>query len=362
MNRIQQIFRDHEAAYLERFGERMPAGHRRVIEAIRECRSGSRGQHLFACDECGRTHVANSSCGNRHCPVCQNDKAAGWVYRQQLRLLPCTYFMATFTIPDQLRAVARSNQAVAYRAMFECAAESLRTLEADKRFVGCHVAGFFGVLHTWGRQLQYHPHVHVVIPGGGLSPQRDQWVSAKGDFLVHVRALSALFRGKMRAAFEQAGLLDEVPPAVWQKPWVVHCKAVGDGRHTMKYLGAYVFRVAISDARIAAYDGQTVTFKYQKVGSSRWRHCTLPVLEFIRRFLQHTLPKGFVKVRHFGFCSANFAVPLQKIRELICVLYEVLRHSPVNVKPPAKPKPLKCPRCQALMRWVRFMGVPRLAT
>ena len=140
MNMIQQIFRDHGSAYLARFGDRMPETHRKVIDAVCDCRSGECGHHVFACPDCGKTHVANSSCGNRHCPVCQNDKASQWIYKQQLNLLPCTYFMATFTIPEELRAVARSNQAVIYRAMFKSASASLRTLEADKRFVGCNVA------------------------------------------------------------------------------------------------------------------------------------------------------------------------------------------------------------------------------
>jgi hypothetical protein len=290
--------------------------------------------------------------------VCQNDKAAGWVYRQQLRLLPCPYFLATFTLPEGLRALARSHPRVVYDALFDEAAASLRTLEADRRFVGCKVAGFFGVLHTWGRQLQYHPHVHFVIPGGGLSPGRDRWVTASGHFLVHVRALSRLFRGKMKATLRRAGLLALVPPEVWGQEWVVHCKPVGDGRHIMKYLGAYVFRVAISEARIAAYDGEFVTFKYQKVGSSKWRKLTVSAGEFIRRFLQHVLPAGFMKVRHFGFLSPNFGVPIQKIRELICVLYELLRQIPPPVDPPAKPKPLRCRNCSTLMRWVRFIPPP----
>lgn len=138
---------------------------------------------------------------------------------------------------------------------------ALRTLEADERFVGCKVAGFFSVLHTWGRQLQFHPHVHSVIAGGGLSADRSRWVSANGDFLVHVRALSRMFRGKIKSRLETLGLLDQVPPAVWRQEWVVHCKAVGDGCATMKYLGAYVFRVAISDARIVKYDGKTSALK-----------------------------------------------------------------------------------------------------
>ncbi|MBL7116160.1 MAG: IS91 family transposase [Kiritimatiellae bacterium] len=361
MNRIQQILRDHADLYLEQHGDRIPRAHQKVIRAICECRSGERGHHLFACPDCGDTHVACSSCGNRHCPVCQHEKATEWVYRQQLRLLPCTYFLATFTIPDELRALARTHQQVVYDAMFNCAAESLRTLEADKRFVGCNVAGFFGVLHTWGRQLQYHPHVHFVIPGGGLTKNRDRWIAANGDFLVHVRALSAMFRGKLRAALAEAGLLSQVAEAVWSRNWVVHCEAVGDGRAVMKYLGAYVMRVAISASRIVAYDGKSVRIKYQKVGSSKWRFMELSVMEFMRRFLQHVLPNGFVKIRHYGFMSPNFSVPLQKIRELICALYELLRNQPVKVPPPRKPKPLKCPRCSAIMEWRLYIPFSILA-
>jgi hypothetical protein len=360
MNRIQQIFQEHGSEYLERFG--VPSAHRKTIRAICECRSGLRGHHMFACPDCGKQHVASSSCGNRHCPVCQNDKAARWVYAQQLRLLPCTYFLATFTVPEQIRAVARAHQQLVYRAMLDCAAASLRTLEADRRFVGCKVAGFFGVLHTWGRQLQYHPHVHFVIPGGGLSKDRSEWVCAQGDFLVHVRALSKMFRGRMHQVFRRAGLLDQLPSSVWSRNWVVHCEAVGDGRHTLKYLGAYVFRVAISAARVVDYDGQRVRIKYQKVGSSKWRFLTLGVLEFMRRFLQHVLPPAFMKVRHFGFLNPNFSVPIQKIREMICTLYELLRMQPVKARPPDKPKPLRCPRCQAIMRWQWFIPAPRGVT
>jgi hypothetical protein len=172
MNRIQQIFRDHGEDYLQACGGRIPPSHRKAIRAICDCRSGACGHHVFQCAECGKTHVANSSCGNRHCPVCQHDKNADWVYRQQLKRLPCTYFMVTFTLPEELRAIARRHSDQVYAALFDCAAESLRTLEADTRFAGCKVAGFFGVLHTWGRQLQVHPHVHFIVPGGGLSADR----------------------------------------------------------------------------------------------------------------------------------------------------------------------------------------------
>lgn len=362
MSYIQQIVRDHADAYLAQYGAQASDGQRQALRAIADCRSGACGHHLFACPDCGETHVANSSCGNRHCPLCQHQKAATWVYQRQLDLLPCSYFLATFTLPPAVQAVAWRHPAAVYDALMDEAAASLRTLEADPRFVGCHVAGFFGVLHTWGRQLQYHPHAHFVIPGGGLSADRSRWIPARGDFLVHVRALSRLFRGKLRARLGALGLLAEVAPEAWRQDWVVHCECVGDGRATMKYLGAYVFRVAISDARIEAYDGQNVTFKYQKVGSSKWRRLRLSAVEFVRRFLQHVLPKGFVKIRHCGFLSPNFAVPLQKIRELICVLYELLRECPVKVTPPKTPKPLRCPQCHALMRWIKFLAPPRLGT
>ena len=355
MNTIQKIFQDHSAAYLKRFGDTLPEIHRKSMVAICECRTGLCGQHIFQCPDCGDWKMTNSSCGNRHCPVCQNQKAAEWVHSQQLRLLPCTYFLATFTLPKTRHRTARSNQRVVYNAILNYAAASLRTLEADKRFVGCNVAGFFDVLHTWGRQLQYHPHAHFVIPGGGLSKNHDQWISANGNFLVHVRALSKMFRTKMPKAFTEAGLADKIPKDVWKRDWVVHCESVGDGRTVMKYLGAYVFRVAISEARIANYDGNTVTIRYKKVGSSRWRHMQLSAFEFIRRYLQHVLPTRFVKIRHYGFLSSNSKTPIQKIRELICVLYELLRDQVEKIKSPPQHKPLRCSVCNCVMRWVRFI-------
>lgn len=353
MSAIQKIFRDHRSDYLFRFGDRIPETHRKTINAICHCRTGASGYHCFECPDCGSHTFTESSCGNRHCPVCQHNKAVQWVYRQELRLLPCTYFLGTFTLPEGLRSVARANQRAVYTALFDEAAASLRTLEADPRFVGCNIAGFFGVLHTWGRQLQYHPHVHFIIPGGGLTADRNEWKSTNGNFLVHVRALSRMFRGRMKAAMDRAGLLSLIPGDVWTQEWVVHCKAVGDGRHTMKYLGNYVFKVAVSDARILAYDGRTVTVKYQKVGSTKWRKLQLSAIEFMHRFLQHVLPKGFVKVRHYGFMSPNFKIPIQRIRELICMLYELLRDPPVT-PPPRRKIPLRCKKCKTAMKWIRF--------
>jgi len=352
MKTIQQIFCNHAEEYLARYN--VPWHQRKVLDAICKCRTSDAGQHLFSCPDCNEQHIANSSCGNRHCPICQNDKAAEWVYRQQLKQLPCTYFLTTFTLPHEFHGIARRNPAEVYRALFDASASSLKALESDKRFVGCDLTGFFGILHTWGRQIQYHPHIHYVVAGGGLSSDRDRWLAPRGDFLVHVRALSAVFKGKFKAELSRYGLLESVPGHVWRKNWVVHCKSVGNGRRALTYLGAYVFRVAISNARITDYDGTQVTFKYYKVGSKRPRKCTLDVLEFIRRYLQHVLPKGFMKVRHYGFLSAKCSVSIEKLREIIQKCAEVLRNL-LPPKPPEKVKPLTCPACSAVMKWECFV-------
>ncbi len=184
-------------------------------------------------------------------------------------------------------------------ALFEASSAAIKTLAADPKYVGTTQCGFFGVLHTWGRTLDYHPHVHYVVPGGGISEDGSQWLPSRADFFVPVRALSILFRAKFRDALERAGLLSEVDPAVWRQDWVVHSKAVGDGRASLKYLAPYVFRVAISDRRIVACEDGQVTFSYRRSGSNRWRKMTVDAFEFIRRFLQHVLPSGFQKVRHY---------------------------------------------------------------
>jgi len=352
MKTIQQIFVDHRSEYLGQY--RVGRQQRKALDAICKCRTPAAGQHTFVCPDCQQTHHADSSCGNRHCPVCQNQKAAKWVYRQQLKQLPCTYFLTTFTLPYELHGLARRHGAKVYRAFFNASANSLKALSSDKRFAGCDLTGFFGILHTWGRQIQYHPHIHYVVAGGGLSSERDRWIPPRGDdFLVHVRALSALFKGKFRAELANCALPESVPEAVWKKDWVVHCKSVGNGQRVLTYLGAYVFRVGISNARITDYDGKTVTFKYYKVGSRRPRHCTLAVLEFMRRYLQHVLPKGFMKVRHYGFLSAKCSCTIERIRELIDLASGYLCEW-VPPEPPEPFKPLTCPRCEAVMNWFCF--------
>jgi hypothetical protein len=217
-------------------------------------------------------------------------------------LLPVPYFMVTFTLPQQLRAIARSNQKLIYDLLFKTAAAALQELAQDRRFVGGQI-GMVGLLQTWKRDLSYHPHVHFIVPGGGLSADGGHWLASGQRFLVHVKPLSKLFRGKFRAALKKSELYQQVPQQVWQQEWVVHSKAVGNGQAALKYVAPYIFRVAISNKRIIKVAEGKVTFRYTPAGSKKSKLRTLPAEEFIHRFLQHVLPRGFVKVRYYGLFS-----------------------------------------------------------
>ena len=359
MNHIQQIFRLYGDEYIRRYGSKMPQQHKKVIQAILNCRSGKYGYHLYQCPECGSRHVSSCSCGNRHCPGCQQHKAKKWLFKQMRKLLPCPYFLVTFTVPEELRLLIRGHQKWAYSVMFNAGSAALKKLLKDKRFAGADQSGFFGVLHTWGRILQYHPHIHFVVPGGGLSKDRSKWMASKPNFLVHVKALSIIYKAKFRDAVRQAGLLDRIDSGVWRRNWVVNSQAVGSGKWTLRYLSRYVFRVAISNSRIISYDNHQVTFKYRKVKNSRSRRMSLDAMEFIRRFLQHVLPTGFMKIRHYGFLSPNAATSIQKIRELICVLYELAKKFAAPLKLPKPPK-LECPNCGSALVWQMFIRPARI--
>jgi hypothetical protein len=359
MPTVADVLRRYGGAYLERFCATMPGEHKKVLRAITACRTGALGTVLYACELCGRTHTVGRSCGNRHCPTCQQDKAQAWLENQLDRLLPCPYFLVTFTLPEELRALARSHQRVVYTALFEASSEALRALAADPKFIGTNRLGFFGVLHTWGRTLDYHPHVHYVVPGGGLSADGSCWLPSRADFLVPVQALSIIFRAKFRDLLEREGLLNLADPAVWRCNWVVHSQAAGDGRASLHYLAMYVFRVAIGDHRIVSCDDGKVSFTYRRVGSNRPRTMTLEALEFIRRFLQHVLPVGFQKVRHYVFLSPNSGTTLEEVRWLVTVhngaVFTLL--AMLTVPPVETPSP-RCPGCGRLMRFLGFVPAP----
>ena len=277
----------------------MLPSHLASMRAIEQCRTEALGGHLYYCTDCDESWYSYHSCRNRHCPKCQQDAAQNWLEKQCDLLLPVPYFLVTFTLPQSLRSLARSQQKCVYNLLFRSAAQSLQQLAQDSRFVGGQI-GMVGILQTWTRDLRYHPHVHFLVPGGGLSTDGERWLRAKNHFFVHVKPLAKLFRGKMRAGLHKAGLLSPIPDSVWRQPWVVDCRPVGKGESALKYLAPYVFRVALSNKRILKVEHDRVTFSYQNGETKQQRTCTLPVEAFIHRFLQHVLPRGFVKVRYYG--------------------------------------------------------------
>jgi hypothetical protein len=355
MPTVADVVRRYRGEYLQRFGARMPGEHKKVLHAIAACRTGELGTVLYCCASCGQTHAMGRSCGNRHCPTCQQDKTRTWLQTQTDRLLPCPYFLITFTLPAELRELARSHQRAVYAALFEASSQALRTLATDPRFVGTDRIGFFGVLHTWGRTLEYHPHVHYVVPGGGISADGSQWLPSRVDFFMPVKALSILFRAKFRDALKREGLLNQADPAVWTRDWVVHSQATGDGRVSLYYLAPYVFRVAIGDHRIVSCDDGKVTFAYRRAGSNRRRKMTLDAPEFLRRFLQHVLPTGFQKVRHYGFLSPSSRTSLEAVQWLI-TLYNggVFTLLAMLTARSAQPSAPRCPACGGPMSVLGF--------
>jgi len=349
MTTITDIFNAFAHEYLQRYPN-LPTSHQKVISAIRNCQTGHYGHSLYECQSCGGHHRVNHSCGNRHCPQCQYHKAEQWLHKQLTNQLPGPHFLITFTVPEILRPFIRSHQRIAYQAMFMASSQALKRLAQDARFIGTNLPGFTGILHTWGRQLQYHPHIHYLVPGGGLSKDRSQWLPSRANFFVPVKALSPIYRAIFKEEVQQAGLLPHIDPQVWTINWNVHSQANPNGATSCKYLAPYVFKVAISNSRIVRLKDRTVTFTYRKPGSSRPRTTNLDAIEFIRRFLQHVLPAGFMKVRHFGFRNASCAINADTIRLMITPQPHIV-FKPTHVADP----PLSltsCPTCGGQMRVV----------
>ena len=349
MTTLRDIFTAFAPEYLERYPH-LPLSHRKVIHAIQQCQSGHYGHSLSQCQSCGEQHRVNHACGNRHCPQCQHHKTPQWVHHHLDKQLPGPHCLLTFTVPATLRPFIRSHQRLAYQAMFTASSFALKRLATDERFIGTDLPGFTGVLHTWGRQLQYHPHMHYIVPGGGLSKDRMAWRPSRATFFVPVKALSPISRALFKEDLPHAGLLGHIDPHVWTLPWNVHSQATPHAHSALQYLAPYVFKVAISNRRIVSLTDRTVTFTYRKPRSTRPRTTSLDALEFIRRFLQHVLPDGFMKVRHFGFLPASCAIPPETIRRLIVPAHP----SDGQLTPCSPPKPFAacCPTCGVPMRVV----------
>ena len=271
MGKINEIFRSFGPEYIKCYGHAVPDEHRKVIRAIIDCRTEACGVTGYECSQCGEYHWTFRSCGNRHCPQCQHIKGRKWLEKRLEAALPGHHFLITFTVPESLRPFMRSHQRAAYTALFKSSSEAIKSLARDERHMGGDLPGFFGVLHTWGRQLSYHPHIHYVVPGGSLSKRDETWRPSRVDFYLPVRALSHIYRAKFRDEMRRLDLFDSIPSEVWQTDWNVNCQAVGESEASLKYLAPYVFRIAISDSRILKVEGRTVFFTYRKSGSNRLR-------------------------------------------------------------------------------------------
>lgn len=300
MIEIAEAFRRFADDYLIAYGATMPPSHRRAISDIIACRTQALGGHVWRCERCHADVFAYHSCKNRNCPKCQGDEIDRWLEARKEELLPVPYFHITITVPKELRATLRANQRDGYAMLMKASAEAIIELARDPRYVGGEV-GVLAVLHSWTQQLIYHPHIHCLVTGGGASRDGRHWLPARHNFLIPVKALAKLVRGKLRAALQKNRSDLILPATAWSKPWIVHCTAWGDNPQTvLQYLARYVFRVAIANSRIVALDEHGVAIRYKHRKSNRWRKCRMTGEEFMRRFLQHVLPAGFHKVRYFG--------------------------------------------------------------
>jgi len=363
---LGEIVRRYGDEYLQKYGDGILPSHRQALQAIARCRTETLGGQLYRCPSCGTLDYKYHSCRNRHCPQCQYQQTQAWLEKQEALLLPTHYFLLTFTIPAGLRAVAQANQKQFYNLLFRVTAEAAQTLAKDLRYVGGQL-GMIGILHTWTRTLAYHPHIHYLVTAGGLGAD-GEWQPARwARFLFPVKALSKLVRGKFRKALRKAGLDKEVPPSVWQQDWVVHCKPAGDGQTVLKYLAPYVFHVAISNHRLLALEDHgdmahsRITFGYRSSDTGENKTMTLPVEAFLQRFLQHILPKGFVKVRYFGLFAPGCRERLTvlRLRMTPCVPTHLDTAQVANDGETPGTTPL-CPQCGKPMQFLQT--IPSLAS
>ena len=338
---VADIFRDHGAAWRNANVGHVSLDQLKVMSAIERCRTAALGGHVARCEDCAHIAVAYNSCRNRHCPKCQAAAAREWLAAREADLLPVAYFHVVFTLPAAIADIAYQNKAVIYDILFTASAETMIAIAADPKHLGARI-GITSVLHTWGSALTHHPHVHMIIPGGGIAVDGSRWISSRPDFLVHVKVLARLFRGKFLAMLIDAhsrgrlkffnthvGLTDKRTFKKFLAPlrrteWVVYCKQPFAGpQQVLRYLARYTHRVAISNRRLVAADDGGVSFHwkdYRVEGSGRWKTMTLTPHEFIRRFLMHVLPKGFHRIRHYGLlASGRRAANIARARDLLAV-------------------------------------------
>ncbi len=381
---VADIFRRHGPVWRAAHAGHVSLAQLKVMAAIETCRTAALGGHIEGCEDCGHRRIAYNSCRNRHCPKCQGAAAREWLAAREADLLPVGYFHVVFSLPAEIADIALQNKAAIYNLLFRTASQTMLIIAADRRHLGARI-GITAVLHSWGSALTHHPHIHMIVPGGGISLDGERWVSSRPAFLLPVRVLGKLFRrlfltrllelhaagrlhfyGEQAALSERPALLRHLAP-VRKKPWIVYAKPpfAGPGA-VLAYLSRYTHRVAISNRRLIALDESGVTFRYKdyrRDGAERYRTMTLAVDEFIRRFLLHVLPKGFHRIRHYGLlASAERRANVAHARELLAAPPPAKAVEPVetsDLRPP-------CPCCGGRMliietfeRWKQPRAPPR---
>ena len=370
MIELADVFRRFAADYLSAHGALMPPSHRRAIDDILACRTEALGGQVWRCDACDAEVFSYHSCRNRSCPKCHTAQTQEWLECRRAEMLPVPYFHITITVPAELRELLRANQRDGYGVLMRASAAAIIELAHDPRYVGGTV-GVLAVLHTWTQQLNLHPHVHCLVSGGGISEDASTWHPARRKFLVPIKALDKLVRGKFRAMLRRKCPALIIPDAVWRKRWVLHVTAWGSGEQAvLDYLARYVFRVALTNARIISLDDETVMIKYKERKTGRSRTCRLSGQEFMRRFLQHVLPRGFHKVRYFGLWHPSQRQNAARARQMLQLQASPKLSPPLEfVVPPIEPRgaqptpaiePLICPHCQGRLVFIRTLS-PRQA-
>jgi hypothetical protein len=375
---VADVVRQHQEEFLQRWGHTVSPQQRKALRDIGSCRTAALGGHVEQCDQCGHRLTGFNSCRNRHCPKCQFSARDKWLAQRARELLPVPYFHLVFTLPQLLAPLALQNQKVVYHLLLRATAETLLQIAADPRHLGAQL-GFLTVLHTWGQNLHHHPHVHCVVPGGGLSSQGSRWISCRKNFFLPVRVLSRLFRGKFLALLQDAyrkgqlrfhgTLACRAEPSEFARlskqlkksDWVVYSKPpFGGPEQVLTYLSRYTHRVAISNSRLLSLRDGQVSFQWRDYRDGQTKVMTLSAVEFLRRFLQHILPAGFVKIRHFGFlANRSRRDKLAQCRELLSCIQET-----ISVKPPYKTDHV-CPVCGTgilrIVEWLAAVSVLQAA-
>ena len=334
---LSYIINQYYDAYINKYAGTALPGHLKAINAIRSCRTPDSGELYVQCPDCNHGQWHPLSCGHRSCPQCQNYEASQWIDRQQGKLLPVPYFMATFTLPYELRPLTWHHQRKVYSIFFNCVSSTLKDFGLNPKNLGAEI-GMMMVLHTHSRRLDFHPHLHVVVPGGGVDKRRRQWKKKKGKFLFNEFAMAKVFRARFLAALKKAEF--SIPKSVPPK-WVVNCEHVGKGITALKYLSKYLYRGVISEKNIVSNKNGRITFKYieSKTGNTRYR--TLKGEDFLQLLLQHVLPKGFRRVRDYGFLHGNAKKMLFLVQLILHVAIKGIKQ---------RPRPaFKCPCCKTSM-------------